>query len=115
MIGVDSLTVVYTNADFISLNDGNDIYSVMVTHGKKIEYLGFSIPLCYDSERVVDLGGGAVVPLISDRVLEEYRHSRCSMLAMGEQADFAVFDKNPYKDAEAKITAIYVKGKIKSR
>ncbi|MCM1284804.1 MAG: hypothetical protein NC213_00785 [Acetobacter sp.] len=105
------MTTVFLNADFISLNEENDIYSVMVTHGKKIEYIGFSTPLCYDSEKIIDLGGAAVLPLICDKVLDEYKHSQCSVLSAGEQADFVVFDKNPYKFDDAKIIDIFVKSK----
>lgn len=83
----------------------------MVTHGKKIEYIGFSTPLCYDSEKVIDLGGAVVLPLICDKVMNEYKHSHCSVLVAGEQADFVVFDKNPYKFDDAEIIDVFIKSK----
>lgn len=107
------MTTVFLNADFISLNEGNDIYSVMVTHGRVIEHIGFATPLCYDDKKIVDLKGMAVVPLISDKVNIEYRHASCAVLAPGEQADFAVFDKNPYKYDDAQLVSVYIKSKLK--
>ncbi|MCH5316178.1 MAG: hypothetical protein J1E81_09705 [Eubacterium sp.] len=108
------MTTVFLNADFISLNEKNDIYSVMVTHGKLIEHIGFATPLCYDDKKVVDLNGMTVVPLICDKVGTEYKHAHCTVLASGEQADFAVFDKNPYKFDDAQLVSVYVKAKLKS-
>lgn len=108
------MTTVFLNADFISLNEGNDVYSVMVTHGKVIEHIGFATPLCYDDKKVVDLNGMTVVPLLCDKVSKEYKHAHCSVFAPGEQADFAVFDKNPFKYDDAQLVSVYVKSKLKS-
>ena len=58
------MITVFTNADFISFNEENTTYSVMVINGKEIAYVGYNIPLCYDDARVVDLGGKAVIPLV---------------------------------------------------
>ena len=52
------MVTVFTNANFITMNKENDIYSVMVVNGRDIVYLGYNTPLCYDSNRVVDLNGG---------------------------------------------------------
>lgn len=49
--------VVYTNADFISLNEENLTYSVLVEDKGKIAYIGYNTPLCYRDAKVVDLGG----------------------------------------------------------
>ena len=49
---------VYTNGNFISLNDDNTIYSIMVVGGKKIAYVGYNTPICYDNAKIVDLKGG---------------------------------------------------------
>lgn len=107
------MTTVFLNADFISLNERSDIYSVMVTHGRVIEHIGFATPLCYDDKKVVDLQGMTVVPLICDKVHTEYRHASCTVLAPGTQADFAVFDKNPYKYDDAQLVRVYIKSKLK--
>ena len=52
--------VVYTNADFISLNEENLTYSVLVEDKGKIAYIGYNTPLCYRDAKVVDLEGKAV-------------------------------------------------------
>lgn len=109
------MTTVYKNADFISFNDGNDIYSVMVVEGKKIVYVGFNTPICYDDPRVkvVDLEGKTVIPLVNNNILFDVHDAKCQRLAEGESADFAVLDKNIFKYEDAKVIATYVKGKQK--
>ena len=42
------METVFTNADFISLDEHNNTYSVMVVKGKNIVYMGYSVPLAYD-------------------------------------------------------------------
>ena len=108
------MITVYTNADFISLNDHNHTYSVMVVNGKKIAYIGYSTPLCYDDDKVVDLGGKAVIPLINDMIPLEYKHAECRVLEEGERADFAVIDRNILKEPDgAQVLEVYVGGKKK--
>lgn len=104
---------VFTNADFISFDEDNITYSVMVVNGKNIAYVGYSVPICYDNAKVVDLGGCAVIPVINDKLPLVYSHARCSVLAEGEQADFAVIDKNILKEPDAKVLEVYIKGRKK--
>lgn len=40
------METVFTNADFISLDEHNNTYSVMVVKGKNIVYMGYSVPVC---------------------------------------------------------------------
>ena len=54
------MTTVFTNASFISHNEENDIFSVMVVRGREIVYLGYNTPLCYEDDKSVDLMGGYV-------------------------------------------------------
>lgn len=105
------MTVVYKNANFISLNDEGAIYSVMVTHGKRIAYVGYNTPICYDSEKEIDLNGAYVVPLINEMIFFDPKHARCTVLAEGERADFLVLDKNILKEDDANIIDVYKKGK----
>lgn len=107
------MTTVFINANFISLNDGNDIYSVMVVHGKEIVYLGYNTPLCYDSKKTVDLMGGYVLPLINDMVYYDITHAKCKVLKEGEHADFIVLDKNILTESSPSILEVYIKGKKK--
>ena len=104
-------TTVFVNADFVSFNDSNMTYSVMVISGKEIVYVGYNTPICYDSERVVDLGGKCVIPLINDEIFFDPSHARCRVLAEGQRADFIVLDKNPLKEKNPQIVAVYKKGK----
>lgn len=60
--------VVYTNADFISLNEENLTYSVLVEDKGKIAYIGYNTPLCYRDAKVVDLEGKAVLPAVNDLI-----------------------------------------------
>lgn len=107
------MTAVFTNASFISLNEENDIYSVMVINGKEIVYLGYNTPICYDNAKVIDLNGGYVLPLINDMVYYDISHADCSVLREGERADFIVLDKNVLKESNPKILEVYIKGKKK--
>lgn len=107
------MVTVFTNANFITLNKENDIYSVMVVNGKDIAYLGYNTPLCYDSDRVVDLGGGYVIPLINDMVYYDITHARCRELKEGERADFIVLDRNVLKESNPQILQVYKKGRKK--
>ena len=79
------METVFTNADFISLDEHNSTYSVMVVKGKNIVYMGYSIPLAYDEAKVVDLQEGrAVVPLVNDKMCLTYRNNaECTKLAPG--------------------------------
>ncbi|MCD7797616.1 MAG: hypothetical protein LUG95_08555 [Clostridiales bacterium] len=108
------MITVFTNADFISFNEDNITYSVMVVNGKDIAYLGYNIPMCYDDAKVVGLGGKAVIPLANDKLCLTCRRAECSVLAQGERADFAVVDKNILKDSEnLKVLEVYIHGKKK--
>ena len=89
------METVFTNADFISLDEHNNTYSVMVVKGKNIVYMGYSVPLAYDDAKIVDLGGRAVLPLVNDKMCLTYRNNaECTKLEAGQSADFAVVDKN---------------------
>ena len=101
------MVTVFTNANFITMNKENDIYSVMVVNGRDIVYLGYNTPLCYDSNRVVDLNGGYVIPLINDMVYYDITHAKCRELKEGEWADFIVLDRNVLTDSDAKILEVY--------
>ena len=85
--------VVYTNADFISLNEENLTYSVLV----------------------VDLEGKAVLPAVNDLIPVDCKDAGCAVLAVGESADFAVLDKNILKDPTASVEAVYLKGRDTSK
>ena len=69
------METVFTNADFISLDEHNNTYSVMVVKGKNIVYMGYSVPLAYDDAKIVDLGGRAVLPLVNDKMCLTYRNN----------------------------------------
>ena len=86
--------VVYTNADFISLNEENLTYSVLVEDKGKIAYIGYNTPLCYRDAKAVDLEGKAVLPAVND---------------------LAVLDKNILKDPTATVEAVYLKGRDTSK
>lgn len=105
---------VFTNADFISFDESENIYSVMVVGGKNIVYIGYNIPLCYRDEKIIDLGGKAVVPTINSIVFADCKKASCSALKEGESADFIVLDKNPLKSPDPGIVDIYIKGKKKN-
>ena len=109
------MITVFKGADFLSLNERGDVYSVMVVSGKKIEYIGFNVPICYDDPKVkiVDLDGYTVIPLVNDELMFDTHQASCKMLAQGESADFAVLDKNIFKDKSAKVVATYIHGKKK--
>ncbi len=109
------METVFTNADFISLDEHNSTYSVMVVKGKNIVYMGYSIPLAYDEAKIIDLQGRAVVPLVNDKMCLTYRNNaECTKLAAGEYADFAVVDKNILKDDhDLKVLSVYIHGKKK--
>lgn len=109
------METVFTNADFISLDDSNSTYSVMVIKGKNIVYLGYSVPMAYEDAKVIDLGGKAVIPLVNDKMCLTYRNkAECKKLAAGEFADFAVVDKNILKDCnDIKVLSVYIHGKKK--
>lgn len=107
------MTTVFTNASFISLNEGNDIYSVMVVKGKEIVYVGYNTPLCYDDAPEIDLNGGYVIPLVNDMFYYDISHARCRVLAEGERADFIVLDRNILKESNPQILQVYKKGKRK--
>lgn len=107
------MTTVFTNASFITLNEDDDICSVMVINGKEIVYLGYNTPICYDDAKVIDLNGGYVLPLINDMVYYDVSHASCKVLKAGEKADFIVIDKNVLKDSKPQILEVYIKGKKK--
>lgn len=107
------MTTVYTNASFISLNDSNTIYSVMVVSGKEIVYVGYNTPICYDDAKTVDLNGKFVIPLINDMVFYDISHARCRVLEAGQRADFIVVDKNVLTESNPQILEVYKKGKKK--
>ena len=101
--------VVYTNADFISLNEENLTYSVLVEDKGKIAYIGYNTPLCYRDAKVVDLEGKAVLPAVNDLIPVDCKDAGCAVLAVGESADFAVLDKNILKDPTASVEVVYLR------
>lgn len=107
------MTNVFVNADFISLNDENDIFSVMVVSGKEIVYVGYNTPLCYDDANVIDLKGNYVIPLVNDMIFYDIDHAVCTVLEAGQRADFIVLDKNILTDKDSHILEIYKNGKKK--
>lgn len=107
--------VVYTNADFISLNEENLTYSVLVEDKGKIAYIGYNTPLCYRDAKVIDLEGKAVLPAVNDLIPVDCKDAGCAVLAVGESADFAVLDKNILKDPTATVEAVYLKGRDTSK
>lgn len=107
------MTIVYKNANFISLNSEGAIYSVMVTHGKEIVYVGYNTPLCYDNAKVVDLNNGYVLPLVNDMLYYDDSHASCKVLEAGQQADFIVLDRNVLNEDNPQILGVYKKGKRK--
>lgn len=107
------MTTVYTNASFISLNDSDTTYSVMVVSGKEIVYVGYNTPICYDNAKVVDLKGSYVIPLINDMVFYDISHAHCRVLEAGQRADFIVLDKNVLVEKNPQILGVYKKGKKK--
>lgn len=104
---------VFTNGDFISFDEHDTTYSVMVVNKKYIAYMGYNIPICYDNEKVIDLQGKAVVPLLNERIKIDCGYDSCRMLAEGESADFAILDRNILKEPEAEVLEIFIKGKKK--
>lgn len=107
------MTTVFINADFISMNENDTIYSVMVVSGKEIVYVGYNTPICYDNAKVVDLKGSCVIPLINDIIFFDISHARCRVLEAGQSADFIVLDKNVLKEKNPLILEVYKKGKKK--
>lgn len=57
---------IYKNADFISCEDENKIYKVLVEDRGKIVYLGNDIPESYANLAQQDLGGKCVIPPFAD-------------------------------------------------
>lgn len=105
------MTNVFVNARFISLNDENDIFSVMVVSGKEIVYMGYNTPLCYDDANVIDLKGNYVIPLVNDLVFYDVERASCTVLEAGQRADFMVLDKNILSEKQPRIITIYRNGK----
>lgn len=108
------MITVFKNADFISFDEDGAIYSTMIVKGKDIVYLGFNTPICYDSEKEVDLTGYCVVPLNNDTLCLATYDSDVSVLKVGEKADFAIIDKNILKDKDSvSVVDVYYHGKLK--
>lgn len=107
--------VVYINADFISLDQEGMTYSVLVEDKGKIAYIGYNTPLCYRDAKVVNLEGKAVLPAVNDLIAVDCKDAACSVLAVGESADFAVLDKNILKDPDAAVETVYLKGRDTSK
>jgi len=57
---------VFKNGNFISCEDENRVFSVMVEDKGKIIYTGDEVPEIYSSARVTDFRGKTVVPVFSD-------------------------------------------------
>lgn len=57
---------IFKNANFISCEDDNKIYSVMIEDKGKINYLGNKIPETYKNIQSEDLAGKCVVPAFTD-------------------------------------------------
>lgn len=102
---------VYVNGDFISLNESNVTYSVLVEEKGKIAYVGYNTPLCYRDAKAVDLMGRAVVPAVNDYISITAKGATCRVLQAGESADFAVLDKNILKEDGASVLQVFVKGR----
>lgn len=107
------MITVYTNADFISFDENETTYSVMVVNGREIAYVGYNVPICYDNARVVDLCSKSVIPLVNEKLcLTYHNNAECTVLAEGQPADFAVIDKNILKESEdVKVLAVYINGR----
>lgn len=107
------MTNVFVNASFISFNDDDDIFSVMVVSGKEIVYVGYNTPLCYDDANVIDLKGNYVIPLVNDLIFYDIENAACTVLEAGQRADFIVLDKNILTEKDSHILEIYKNGKKK--
>lgn len=108
------MVTVFTNADFISLDEDNSTYSTMVVDGREIAYVGYGIPLCYDDKKVVDLNGKCVIPLCNDKLCLAKYDSDCRVLKAGERADFAVVDKNILRESDnIQVVEVYFHGRLK--
>lgn len=102
---------VYVNGDFISFDENDTTYSIMVEDRGKIAYMGYNTPLCYRDAKSVDLEGKAVVPAINRCIEIEAKGATCSVLREGESADFAILDKNILKNDDASVLQVFVKGR----
>lgn len=102
---------VYVNGDFISLDENEITYSIMVEDRGKIAYMGYNTPLCYRDAKSVDLEGKAVVPAINPYIAVEAKGATCRVLREGESADFAILDKNILKNDDASVVQVFVKGR----
>ncbi len=56
----------FVNATFLSCEERNRIFKVLIEDGGRILYTGDEIPAKYDGIPIVDLGGAAVVPAFAD-------------------------------------------------
>lgn len=102
----------YINGDFISLDEHNTTFSVMVEDKGKIAYIGYNIPLCYrDDAKQVDLEGKAVIPAVNSLIEVDAPNAACEVLQEGESADFAILNKNILKEQDAEVLQIFIKGK----
>lgn len=57
------METVFTNADFISLDEHNNTYSVMVVKGKNIVYMGYSVPLLMTTQKLLIWAAGLLYRL----------------------------------------------------
>lgn len=60
------MTTIYYNGTFISCENHNRIFSVLVTDGDKIVYTGSEIPSRFAGARRINMNGRCVVPAFSD-------------------------------------------------
>lgn len=102
---------VYINGDFISLNENDTTYSILVENKGKIAYMGYNTPLCYRDAKTVDLEGKAVIPAVNNYISVEAKGATCRVLREGESADFAILDKNILKEDGATVLQVFVKGR----
>lgn len=94
--------VVYTNADFISLNEENLTYSVLVEDKGKIAYIGYNTPLCYRDAKVVDLEGKAVLPAVNDLIPVDCKDAgcgrKCRLCRLGQK-----HSQGPYRHGGSRV------------
>ena len=81
---------IFQNAHFISCEDQNREFTVLVEHKGRIVYCGDEVPAQYAKARRVDLGGKTAVPAFADTHIHFASHALFqSTLDVREAADFA--------------------------
>jgi len=81
---------IFENAHFISCEEENREFTVLVEHKGRIVFCGDEVPAQYAKTRTVDLGGKTVVPAFADTHIHFASHALFqSTLDVREAADFA--------------------------